>query len=162
MLDIILWAVPMGIAGARIYHVCTHLGDYFFPGTNLWNVFAIWDGGNALYGSLLGGAVGGFIGCQRQGICFWSFADAPAPAMLVAQSLGRFGNYFNHELFGLPTTFPWGLHIEATNAKFPSGGQRGRPVAAWWPGLRRFRVPSGLRGACGRRPRRLRRPPGRR
>jgi prolipoprotein diacylglyceryl transferase len=121
VLDIILWAVPIGIVGARFYHVFTHIGDYFFPGANLWNVFAIWDGGNALYGSLLGGAVGAYIGCRRQGIRFWSFADALAPAMLVAQSLGRFGNYFNHELFGLPTTLPWGLQIEATNSKFPPG-----------------------------------------
>jgi prolipoprotein diacylglyceryl transferase len=121
VIDIILWAVPIGIVGARFYHVFTHVGDYFFPGANLWNIFAIWDGGNALYGSLLGGAVGAYIGCRRQGIRFWSFADALAPAMLVAQSLGRFGNYFNHELFGLPTTLPWGLQIESTNAKFPPG-----------------------------------------
>jgi prolipoprotein diacylglyceryl transferase len=121
VLDIIIWAVPIGIVGARFYHVFTHVGDYFFPGANLWNVFAIWDGGNALYGSLLGGAVGAYIGCRRHGIRFWSFADALAPAMLVAQSLGRFGNYFNHELFGLPTTLPWGLQIESTNAKFPPG-----------------------------------------
>ncbi|MHC5794852.1 prolipoprotein diacylglyceryl transferase [Lacisediminihabitans sp. FW035] len=121
VLDIIIWAVPIGIVGARFYHVFTHVGDYFFPGANLWNVFAIWDGGNALYGSLLGGALGAYIGCRRHGIRFWSFADALAPAMLVAQSLGRFGNYFNHELFGLPTTLPWGLQIEASNAKFPAG-----------------------------------------
>jgi prolipoprotein diacylglyceryl transferase len=121
VLDIIIWAVPIGIVGARFYHVFTHIGDYFFPGANLWNIFAIWDGGNALYGSLLGGAVGAYIGCRRHGIRFWSFADALAPAMLVAQSLGRFGNYFNHELFGLPTTLPWGLQIEATTSKFPPG-----------------------------------------
>jgi prolipoprotein diacylglyceryl transferase len=121
VLDIIIWAVPIGIVGARFYHVFTHVGDYFFRGANLWNVFAIWDGGNALYGSLLGGALGAYIGCRRHGIRFWSFADALAPAMLVAQSLGRFGNYFNHELFGLPTTLPWGLQIESTNAKFPAG-----------------------------------------
>lgn len=121
VLDIILWAVPLGIVGARFYHVFTHVGDYFFPGANLWNVFAIWDGGNALYGSLLGGAIGAYIGCRRHGIRFWSFADALAPGMLVAQILGRFGNYFNHELFGLPTTLPWGLQIESTNAKFPAG-----------------------------------------
>ena len=121
VLDIIIWAVPIGIVGARFYHVFTHIGDYFFSGANLWNIFAIWDGGNALYGSLLGGALGAYIGCRRHGIRFWSFADALAPAMLVAQSLGRFGNYFNHELFGLPTTLPWGLQIESTNAKFPPG-----------------------------------------
>jgi prolipoprotein diacylglyceryl transferase len=121
VIDIILWAVPIGIVGARLYHVFTHVGDYFFPGANLWKVFAIWDGGNALYGSLLGGALGAYIGCRRAGIRFWSFADALAPAILVAQSLGRFGNYFNHELFGLPTALPWGLQIESTNPKFPAG-----------------------------------------
>jgi prolipoprotein diacylglyceryl transferase len=121
VIDIVIWAVPIGIVGARFYHVLTHGSDYFFPGANLWNVFAIWDGGNALYGSLLGGALGAYIGCRRHGVRFWSFADALAPAMLVAQSLGRFGNYFNHELFGLPTTLPWGLQIESTNAAFPPG-----------------------------------------
>lgn len=121
VLDVIFWAVPLGIACARFYHVFTHVGDYFYPGANLWNVFAIWDGGNALYGSLLGGAVGVYIACRRAGLRFWAFADALAPALLVAQSLGRFGNYFNHELFGLPTTLPWGLQIEATNPKFPAG-----------------------------------------
>ncbi len=119
VIDIILWAVPLGIIGARFYHVFTHVGDYFYPGANLWNVFAIWDGGNALYGSLLGGALGAYIGCRRTGIRFWSFADALAPAMLVAQSLGRLGNYVNHELFGLPTTLPWGLQILPTDTMFP-------------------------------------------
>ncbi|MFP3466909.1 prolipoprotein diacylglyceryl transferase [Leifsonia sp. SIMBA_070] len=121
VLDVVLWAVPLGIVCARFYHVFTHVGDYFYPGANLWNVFAIWDGGNALYGSLLGGALGVYIACRRAGLRFWAFADALAPALLVAQSLGRFGNYFNHELFGLPTTLPWGLQIEATNPKYPAG-----------------------------------------
>lgn len=121
VLDVVLWAVPLGIVCARFYHVFTHVGDYFYPGANLWNVFAIWDGGNALYGSLLGGALGVYIACRRAGLRFWALADALAPALLVAQSLGRFGNYFNHELFGLPTTLPWGLQIEATNPKFPAG-----------------------------------------
>lgn len=121
VLDIIVWAIPLGIVGARFYHVFTHGGDYFYSGANLWNVFAIWDGGNALYGSLLGGAAGALIGCRRAGIRFWSFADALAPGMLVAQAIGRLGNYFNHELFGLPTTLPWGLHILPTDAMFPKG-----------------------------------------
>mgnify|MGYP001219927692 CR=1 FL=1 len=121
VLDIIIWAVPLGIIGARFYHVFTHVGDYFYPGANLGSVFAIWDGGNALYGSLIGGAVGAWIGCRRTGIRFWSFADALAPAMLVAQALGRIGNYFNHELFGLPTTLPWGLEILPTDTMFPDG-----------------------------------------
>lgn len=119
VLDIVLWAVPLGIVVARLYHVFTHIGDYFYPGANLWVVFAIWDGGDALYGGLLGGAVGAYIGCRRTGVRFWSFADALAPGMLVAQAVGRLGNYFNHELFGLPTTLPWGLEILPTDAMSP-------------------------------------------
>lgn len=121
VLDIILWAVPLGIVGARIYHVLTHPGDYFYDGANLWDVFAIWKGGNAIFGALIGGAVGAFIGCRISGIRFWSFADALAPGMLLAQALGRLGNWFNAELFGLPTTLPWGLEIPANNPAFPAG-----------------------------------------
>ncbi|TCJ21764.1 prolipoprotein diacylglyceryl transferase [Microbacterium sp. PI-1] len=121
VIDIALWAVPLGIIGARFYHVFTHVGDYFYPGANPADIFAIWDGGNALYGSLIGGALGAWIGCRRAGIRLWSFADALAPGLLIAQAIGRIGNYFNHELFGLPTTLPWGLEIESTNAKFPEG-----------------------------------------
>lgn len=119
VIDIILWAVPLGIVGARFYHVFTHGGDYFYPNADLWKVFAIWDGGNAIYGGLLGGAAGALIGCGRAGIQLWSFADVLAPAMLAAQGIGRLGNWFNHELFGLPTTLPWGLEILPTDPMFP-------------------------------------------
>ncbi|TFD76639.1 prolipoprotein diacylglyceryl transferase [Cryobacterium fucosi] len=121
VLDIILWAVPLGIVGARIYHVLTHPGDYFFPGADLLRTLYIWEGGNAIFGALLGGAVGAYIGCRMSGIRFWAFADALAPGMLVAQAMGRLGNWFNHELFGLPTTLPWGLQIETTNPAYPVG-----------------------------------------
>jgi prolipoprotein diacylglyceryl transferase len=121
VLDIILWAVPLGIVGARLYHVITHPADYFYPGANLGNVFAIWDGGNAIFGSLIGGAIGAYIGCRMSGIRFWSFADVLAPALLLAQAIGRFGNYFNQELFGLPTNLPWGLQIDAGNKAIPVG-----------------------------------------
>ena len=92
VIDIIIWAVPLGIVGARFYHVFTHVGDYFYPGANLANIFAIWDGGNALYGSLLGGALGAWIGCRRAGIRLWSFADALAPAI---DSLDAFAHGLN-------------------------------------------------------------------
>jgi len=121
VVDAALWAVPLGIVAARIYHVLTHTGDYFAPGDDLWNVFAIWDGGNAIYGSMLGGALGIWIATRRAGVRFLSFADAMAPGMLVAQAIGRLGNYFNHELFGLPTTLPWGLQVEPTNPHIPPG-----------------------------------------
>jgi prolipoprotein diacylglyceryl transferase len=118
VLDIILWAVPLGIIGARFYHVFTHPADYFYDGADLMRVFYIWEGGNAIFGSLLGGAVGAWIGCKQTGIRFWSFADALAPAMLIAQATGRLGNYFNHELFGQPTTFLGGLEWNQESA-FP-------------------------------------------
>jgi prolipoprotein diacylglyceryl transferase len=121
VLDIILWAVPLGIVGARIFHVLTHPNDYFGPDKNLWEVFAVWNGGIAIFGALIGGALGAYIGCRRAGIRFWSFADAVAPALLLAQAMGRLGNWFNHELFGLPTTLPWGLEIESSNPAFPVG-----------------------------------------
>ncbi|WP_417554766.1 prolipoprotein diacylglyceryl transferase [Microbacterium sp.] len=120
-IDVALWAVPLGIITARFYHVFTHMGDYFYPGANLWNVIAIWDGGNALYGSLIGGAVGIWIACRRLGIRFFAFADALAPGLLVAQAIGRLGNWFNQELFGLPTTLPWGLEISSSAPMFPGG-----------------------------------------
>ena len=119
--DAAIWAVPLGIIVARLYHVVTHPGDYFAVGDDVWNVFAIWDGGNAIYGAEIGGAVGLWIACRRAGVRFLSFADALAPALLVAQATGRLGNWFNHELFGLPTTLPWGLQIEPSNPKFPAG-----------------------------------------
>jgi prolipoprotein diacylglyceryl transferase len=121
IIDVLIWAVPLGIIGARIWHVATHPTDFFFPGADLWKVVAIWDGGGAIFGSLLFGGLGVWIGCRITGIRFLSFADALAPGLLLAQALGRFGNYFNHEIFGLPTDAPWGLEIEATNPAFPVG-----------------------------------------
>lgn len=121
VLDISMWAVPFGIVGARIYHVLTHWGDYFGVGRDPLTVLYVWEGGIAILGSLIGGAVGAYIGCRRAGIRFWSFADALAPAMLLAQGIGRLGNWFNHELFGRATTLPWGLEIPADNPAFPDG-----------------------------------------
>ncbi|MGN7798701.1 prolipoprotein diacylglyceryl transferase [Leifsonia sp. 22587] len=121
ILDILIPVVVLGIVGARLYHVVTHPGDYFYPGADLWKVFAIWEGGNAIFGSLLGGAVGAWIGCRWTGIRFWTFADALAPALLLAQAIGRLGNWFNQELFGLPTDLPWGLQIDSGNKAIPVG-----------------------------------------
>ena len=119
-LDIVLWTVPIGIVGARLFHVVTHPDDYF-AGQELWHIFAVWEGGLAIFGGLIFGAVGAFIGCRITGIRFFTFADAVAPAILLAQAFGRFGNWFNHELFGLPTDLPWGLEIEQSNPAYPLG-----------------------------------------
>lgn len=123
--DIAMWAVPIGIVGARIYHVLTHLDDFTGPGVDAWAWVRIWEGGNALFGSLLGGAVGVWIGCRISGLRFWSFADALAPGLLVAQAIGRLGNYVNQELFGVPTTLPWGLEIRSDAPMFPAGTPEG-------------------------------------
>jgi prolipoprotein diacylglyceryl transferase len=121
ILDMILWTVPFGIVGARIFHVLTHPNDYFFPGAELWKVIAIWEGGIAIFGALIGGAIGAYIGCRVLGLRFWTFADALAPGLLLAQAFGRFGNYFNHELFGTPMNGWWGLEIESSNPAYPIG-----------------------------------------
>lgn len=121
VVDIALYAVPFGILGGRLFHVATHPTDYFFPGANLWRVFFVWEGGLAIFGALLGGALGAFIGARLVGIRFWSFADALAPGLLVAQGVGRIGNYFNQELFGAPTDLPWGLQIDPGNRAIPAG-----------------------------------------
>ena len=102
---------------SRIYHVLTHLGDYA-DGTGTWGYWEwvrIWDGGIAIYGALIGGALGVWIGCRITGLRFWSVADAIAPGLLIAQAFGRLGNWFNQELFGRPTTLPWGLKIDLAN-----------------------------------------------
>lgn len=121
VLDIALWAVPLGIIGARIFHVLTHPDDYFGSAEKMLHILYIWEGGIAIFGSLIGGAVGVYIGCRMTGLRFWTFADALAPGLLLAQAFGRFGNWFNHELYGVPTNGWWGLEIEKTNPAFPAG-----------------------------------------
>ena len=112
VLDIALWAVPLGILGGRLYHVITHPADYFYEGANLLRVFYVWEGGLAIFGAISLGAVGAFIGAKQAGLRFSAYVDALAPGLLVAQAMGRLGNYFNQELFGAPTALPWGLQID--------------------------------------------------
>ena len=120
-LDISLWAIPLGILGGRFFHVVTHPNDYFFPGADLLAVFRIWEGGLAIYGALMFGALGAAIGARAAGIKFTSYLDAVAPGVLLAQAIGRWGNYFNNELFGTPTDLPWGLQIDSSNPAYPAG-----------------------------------------
>jgi prolipoprotein diacylglyceryl transferase len=120
-LDISLWAIPFGILGGRFFHVITHPNDYFFEGADLLAVFRIWEGGLAIYGALMFGALGAFIGARQSGLKFVSYLDAVAPGVLLAQAVGRWGNYFNNELFGLPTDLPWGLEISSINPAYPAG-----------------------------------------
>lgn len=119
--DVAFWAVSFGIVGARFYHVVTHPGDYFFEGADLLKTLYIWEGGIAIFGAVVFGAIGIYIGTRRAGIPFLVYADALVPGLLLAQAIGRLGNYFNQELFGTPTTLPWGLQIDPDSPAFPPG-----------------------------------------
>jgi prolipoprotein diacylglyceryl transferase len=121
VIDVAVWAVLLGIVAARAFHVISHPDDYFGPGRDPITALYIWEGGIAIFGALIGGAIGVWIGCRQTGLRFSTFADALAPGLLLAQAAGRLGNWFNHELFGQPTSLPWGLEIEATNPAYPVG-----------------------------------------
>lgn len=110
--DIAVWAVPFGIIGGRIYHVITDAQLYFAAGANPIDALKIWQGGLGIWGAIALGAVGAWIGANRAGIRLAPLADAIAPGIVLAQAIGRWGNYFNQELFGSPTSLPWGLEID--------------------------------------------------
>ncbi|RAN73383.1 prolipoprotein diacylglyceryl transferase [Bacillus sp. SRB_336] len=114
--DIAIWAIPFGIIGGRLYHVFSSPDAYFGPGYNgtgnLWLIPQIWLGGLGIWGAVVLGVIGAWIGCRRAGVRISAFIDAAAPGILLAQAIGRWGNYFNQELFGGPTTLPWGLHVD--------------------------------------------------
>jgi prolipoprotein diacylglyceryl transferase len=112
VLDIAVWMVPFGIVGGRLYHVITTPEPYFGRGGDPLRAFAIWQGGLGIWGAIALGGLGAWIGCRRRGIPLPAFADALAPGLLVAQSVGRLGNWFNQELYGRPTTLPWALRID--------------------------------------------------
>lgn len=109
---IVLVAIPSGIVGARIYHVLTHWEDYFGEGRNPISALFIWEGGIAMFGSLIGGAIGAWIAAHKLGARLSAFADALAPGLIIAQAIGRLGNWFNQELFGGPDDGPLGLEID--------------------------------------------------
>jgi prolipoprotein diacylglyceryl transferase len=122
-LEIAFWAVPFGIVGGRIYHVITSPDAYFGVGGDPIRALYIWEGGLGIWGAVALGALGAWIGCRRQGVRLAPWGDALAPGLLVAQAIGRLGNWFNQELFGSPTTLPWGLRIDA--AHMPVGDPAG-------------------------------------
>ena len=110
-LDVAAYAVLFGIVGGRLYHVITTPGPYWGEGGNPVDALKVWEGGLGIWGAISLGALGAWIGCRRQGISFLAFADAAAPGVAFAQAIGRWGNWFNNELYGGPTDLPWGLRI---------------------------------------------------
>lgn len=136
VLDVAVWAVPFGIVGARIYHVITSPQAYFGAGGNPIHALYIWEGGLGIWGAVAGGAVGAWLAARQLGIPLTVVADALAPGMPLAQAVGRFGNWFNNELFGGPTTLPWGLEIHRMDAANPGHAlldENGNPILE--PGL---------------------------
>jgi prolipoprotein diacylglyceryl transferase len=107
-----VWGVAFGIVGARLYHVLTSWNE--LPDA-WWGPFAIWKGGLGVWGGIGLGCVVGAIVAHRSGASVAKLADCVAPALLVAQGIGRFGNWWNQELFGKPTDLPWGLEIDPAN-----------------------------------------------
>ena len=109
--SVLVLAIPAGIIGARLWHVATDYELYVGPGRHLVDALKIWNGGLGVWGAVAGGALGAYVIARRRGIVFPALLDAVAPAILVAQAIGRLGNWFNQELFGRPTTLPWALEI---------------------------------------------------
>jgi phosphatidylglycerol---prolipoprotein diacylglyceryl transferase len=107
-----MWGVLGGIVGARVYHVVT---SWSTVDEEWWEPFAVWEGGLGVWGGIAGGVLAGAIVVRRSGESVLRFMDAVAPGLLLAQAIGRIGNYFNQELFGEPTDRPWALEIDAEN-----------------------------------------------
>ncbi|WP_217571214.1 prolipoprotein diacylglyceryl transferase [Streptomyces sp. GbtcB7] len=118
--DIAVWAVPFGLVGGRLYHVITDYELYFSDGRDWVDAFKVWQGGLGIWGAIALGAVGAWIGCRRRGIPLPAWADALAPGIVFAQAIGRWGNWFNQELYGKATDVPWALHItSSTDGRVP-------------------------------------------
>jgi phosphatidylglycerol:prolipoprotein diacylglycerol transferase len=112
-LDSLFFVVPLGFIGARVYHVATDYGLY--ADDPIPDVFAVWNGGLGIYGAVAGGFLGVLLFSWYRRISPLVFADAAAPGLILAQAIGRWGNYFNQELFGRPSDLPWAIRIAPEN-----------------------------------------------
>ena len=115
--EVAIWAVPFGIIGGRIYHVITSPSQYFGANGNPIDALRIWEGGLGIWGAISLGAVGAYLyfRTHKTSLNFRQLLDSLAPGVVVAQAIGRIGNYFNQEVFGKPTELPWGLEIDPVN-----------------------------------------------
>jgi prolipoprotein diacylglyceryl transferase len=122
--DMSVWLIPGALIGARIYHLITSPDEYFGSGGHPWQALEIWKGGLGLWGGLIGGPLAGWWWCRRHGVDPVAVLDCAAPAVPVAQAIGRLGNWFNQELYGGPTTLPWALRIDPAHrpAATPNSG----------------------------------------
>ncbi len=117
--EVALWGFPAGLVGGRLYHLATSWNEVPHQ---WWGPLAIWQGGLGIWGGIAGGTLAGVWVLRRRHVDTAAFMDAAAPGLLVAQAIGRIGNYFNQELFGGPTTLPWGLEIDPAHR--PVGYER--------------------------------------
>lgn len=115
--EVAIWAVPFGIIGGRIYHVISSPQQYFGEDGNPVDALRIWQGGLGIWGAISLGAIGAYVYFKTHTttLSFAKLLDSLAPGVIIAQAIGRIGNYFNQEVFGKPTTLPWALEIEAKN-----------------------------------------------
>jgi prolipoprotein diacylglyceryl transferase len=115
MNEISTWAVPFGLVGGRLYHVITDWSDYFGKHGSPIRSLEVWKGGLGIPGAVALGGLGVFIACRRRGVLMPPIADAIAPGLVLAQGIGRWGNWFNQELYGRPTSLPWSVRIDAAH-----------------------------------------------
>ncbi|GAA0323372.1 prolipoprotein diacylglyceryl transferase [Actinoallomurus spadix] len=115
VLDIAVWAVPFGLIGGRLYHVITDHQLYFGHGRHPIDALKVWNGGLGIWGAIALGTFGAYLGCRRRGISLRVFADAAAPGIALAQAIGRWGNWFNQELYGRPSKLPWAVKIDSAH-----------------------------------------------
>ncbi|MCI2264127.1 prolipoprotein diacylglyceryl transferase [Sediminivirga luteola] len=122
---IAMWAIPAGIIGGRLYHVISTPRPYFGADGDPMAVLYVWNGGLGIWGAVVLGALAAWWAARRHKISIGAFLDAAAPGLILAQAIGRWGNWFNQELFGAPTTLPWGLQIDYTHPNWPAGVPEG-------------------------------------
>jgi prolipoprotein diacylglyceryltransferase len=108
--DLAIWVIPAGVIGARLYHVVTSPEYFFGANGRVTDIPKIWEGGLGIWGAIAAGALVAFWKFKRE-LPFAVLADSIAPALLIAQGIGRFGNWFNGELYGRPTNLPWALQL---------------------------------------------------
>jgi prolipoprotein diacylglyceryl transferase len=130
VVDVATWAVPFGVVGGRIYHVITSSDAYFGRNGDPVRALYVWEGGLGIWGAVVLGGVGAWIGCRRNGVRLPPFGDAIAPGIAVAQGIGRWGNWFNNELYGRATDLPWGLRVHDwdTSAGHAVTDATGQPI----------------------------------
>ena len=121
LFDLLLWTIPVAILGARIYYVAFQWGYY---SRHPLDMIKVWEGGLAIHGGVIAGAIAVYLFCRVKKVPFWALADAISPSLILGQAIGRVGNLMNGDAYGLPTTLPWGI-------RFPLNS----PAGQAYPGL---------------------------